>query len=79
MGGSFSGTARSEYKTLLQSNHESRFKGMYRSLEELLEILNKFIWSEKMYRAQVEEFWEETRVLVQDEGQESHMAEAGPS
>lgn len=60
LGGSFSpkGTIRSEFKTLLK-NHASRFTGMYGSSAELIEVMKPFIWSEKAYRAQVEEFWEE--------------------
>lgn len=61
MGGSFSpkGTIRSEFKTLLQNNHASRFSGMHGSSAELIEVMKRFIWSEKAYRAQVEEFWKE--------------------
>ncbi|KAH6991320.1 hypothetical protein BKA56DRAFT_473886 [Ilyonectria sp. MPI-CAGE-AT-0026] len=60
MGGSFSpkGTIRSEFKTLLK-NHASRFSGMYGSSAKLIEVMKPFIWSEKAYRAQVEEFWKE--------------------
>lgn len=32
---------------------------MYRSLEDLMEILHDFIWSEKAYRMQLDKFWEE--------------------
>lgn len=61
MGGSFSpkGSVHDDYKALLQENHDSRFTGKYNSLEELVAIMSQFIWSEKAYRAQVEEFWEE--------------------
>jgi hypothetical protein len=61
VGGSFSpkGIIRSGYKTLLHSNYVSRFGRMYGSLPELVELLRQFIWSEKMYRLQVEEFWKE--------------------
>ncbi|EHK43626.1 hypothetical protein TRIATDRAFT_149068 [Trichoderma atroviride IMI 206040] len=61
MGGCFSprGAIHSEYKALLKTNHESRFKGMYHSLEDLMEILHDFIWSEKAYRMQLDKFWEE--------------------
>jgi hypothetical protein len=60
-GGSFSpkGPTRSGFKALLQINHTLRFKAKRISLSELLEILIQFVWSERMYRAQVEEFWEE--------------------
>jgi hypothetical protein len=63
MGGSFSprGTARSDYKELVRSNQASRFEGLYSSLEDLLVILDQFIWSDKAYRAQVEDFWAELR------------------
>jgi hypothetical protein len=61
MGGCFSpkGAVHSEYKALLKANHEAKFKGMYRSLEDLMEILHDFIWSEKAYRMQLDRFWEE--------------------
>ncbi|PKK46282.1 hypothetical protein CI102_8665 [Trichoderma harzianum] len=61
MGGSFSpkGPVHDDYKALLQENHDSRFTGKYSSLEELVAIMSQFIWSEKAYRAQVGEFWEE--------------------
>lgn len=61
MGGSFSpkGAVHSEYKALLKTYHDSKFRGMYVSLEDLMEILHDFIWSEKAYRMQVEEFWKE--------------------
>jgi len=61
LGGSFSprGTIRSEYKRLLRSNRESRFGGLYNSLEELIELMKRFVWSKKAYGAQVEEFWKE--------------------
>ncbi|KAL7921161.1 hypothetical protein ACQKWADRAFT_321651 [Trichoderma austrokoningii] len=51
MGGAFSprGIVHSEYKALLKTNHESKFKGMYRSLDDLMGILQEFIWSEKAY------------------------------
>ncbi|KAL6898345.1 hypothetical protein GGI43DRAFT_423809 [Trichoderma evansii] len=64
MGGSFSprGNAHSEYKTLIQNNHNSRFIGMYHSLDDLVGILHDFIWSEKAYRMQVEEFWKEIQL-----------------
>src|SRR4051812_21994883 len=55
---------RSGYKALLQTNTTSRFQGMYGSLQGLIEILKQFIWSEKMYRAQVEEFWKELHLTT---------------
>ncbi|KAJ9494981.1 hypothetical protein H2202_009456 [Exophiala xenobiotica] len=60
-GGSFSpkGPTRSGFKALLQINHTLRFKAKSISLPELLEVLRQFVWSERMYRAQVEEFWED--------------------
>ncbi|KAH8657770.1 hypothetical protein BX600DRAFT_523857 [Xylariales sp. PMI_506] len=63
VGGSFSpkGTIRSGYKVLLQNNYWSRFRGLYGSLSELFKLLSQFIWSEKAYRSQVEEFWKETQ------------------
>ncbi len=62
LGGSFSpkGTIRSEYKELLQKNNVSRSRGMYGSSSELIEVMKRFIWSEKAYGAQVDEFWKET-------------------
>ena len=70
MGGSFSpkGTIRSEYKELLQKNNVSRFNGMYASSAELIEVMRRFIWSEKAYGAQVEEFWKEIHSSETDEG-----------
>ncbi|KKP04932.1 hypothetical protein THAR02_02953 [Trichoderma harzianum] len=61
MGGAFSpkGSVHDDYKALLQENQDSRFTGKYSSLEELVAIMSQFIWSEKAYRAQVEEFWAE--------------------
>ncbi|KAF2093593.1 FMN-linked oxidoreductase [Rhizodiscina lignyota] len=65
LGGSFSskGEIRSQYKALIQINKASRFRNTYRSLEELIRILNQFIWSEKAYRAQVEVFWREIQTV----------------
>ncbi len=65
MGGSFSpkGTVRSEYKAMLQDNYASRFGERYDSLAELIQILDQFIWSEKAYHAQVEEFWNEIQTV----------------
>lgn len=67
MGGSFSppGTGRDSYKALLQENRGSRFMGMYDSLEELVQILSQFVWSEKAYRAQVDEFWKEAGLGIE--------------
>ncbi len=66
VGGSFSpsGTIRSGYQILLHNNHVSRFGGMYSSLAELIELLRQFIWSDKAYRSQVEEFWKETQEII---------------
>jgi hypothetical protein len=59
IGGSFApkGPTRSGFKALLQMNHTLRLETRCGSLPELLEILAQFIWSEKMYLAQIEEFW----------------------
>lgn len=64
IGGSFSpkGTTRLEYKAILQTYRVSRFSGKYSSLEELIQILDQFVWSGKTYRAQVEEFWNELEI-----------------
>lgn len=61
IGGSYSpkGETRSGYKAMLQINRTSGFMGKYGSLAELIQILDQFIWSEKAYGAQVEEFWNE--------------------
>lgn len=69
VGGSFSprGTIRSGYKTLLRSNYVLRFGRMYASLPELVELLSQFIWSEKAYRSQVEEFWKEIQEVIEIE------------
>lgn len=61
IGGSYSpkGATRSEYKNMLHIHRASGFSGKYSSLPDLIRILDQFIWSEKAYRAQVEEFWHE--------------------
>jgi hypothetical protein len=67
LGGSFSpkGMIRSAYKGLLQRNYESRrFGRNYDSLADLIEVMRQFIWSEKAYRSQFEEFWTEIRTVA---------------
>ncbi|MCJ1223713.1 hypothetical protein MMC12_000356 [Toensbergia leucococca] len=62
IGGAFvpTGNIRSEYVVLLRSNNAVRFRRLYRSWPELLEILKQFIWSEKAFMSQVKALWEET-------------------
>lgn len=70
LGGSFSpkGTIRSAYKGLLQRNYESRrFKQNYDSSADLITVMRQFIWSEKAYRSQFEEFWTEIHTAARDE------------
>ncbi|KAH8654156.1 hypothetical protein BGZ60DRAFT_161832 [Tricladium varicosporioides] len=64
IGGAFAptGTIRSDYVVLLHLNSSTRLKGLYTSWPELLEILKKFIWSEKAFMSQVKAFWEEISV-----------------
>jgi hypothetical protein len=62
LGGSFSarGPIRSAYKQLLQSNYESRrFVQRHGSPADVIEVMRQFIWSDKSYRSQFEEFWTE--------------------
>lgn len=61
IGGAFSpaGPIRREYVVLLRSNHAARFGNLYTSWSELLEILRRFIWSEKAFTAHVRGLWEE--------------------
>ncbi|TVY16452.1 hypothetical protein LARI1_G005751 [Lachnellula arida] len=65
IGGAFApaGTIRSGYIVLLRSNNASRFGDFYRSWPELLEILKRFIWSEKAFLSQVKALWEETMTV----------------
>lgn len=67
IGGAFApaGTTRSEYLELLKRNLEGRLRGLYTSWPELLGILEKFIWSDKAFLAQVQAFWNE--VYIQPE------------
>ncbi len=44
-----SSNIRSDYVVLLRLNHNSRFEGLYESWSELLEVLARFIWSEKTF------------------------------
>ncbi|KAH8886597.1 hypothetical protein GQ53DRAFT_784869 [Thozetella sp. PMI_491] len=70
LGGSFSpkGMIRSAYKRLLQRNYESRrFRRNYDASADLIEVMRQFIWSEKAYRSQFEEFWTEIRTVAQDD------------
>lgn len=70
LGGSFSpkGTIRSGYKRLLQRNYESRrFERKFNSSADLVEVMRQFIWSEKSYRSQLEEFWIEIRTVAQND------------
>ncbi|KAI4596318.1 hypothetical protein KJ359_005447 [Pestalotiopsis sp. 9143b] len=70
LGGSFSpkGTIRSGYKQLLQKNCKSqRFKRNFSSLTELIEVMRQFIWSEKAYRSQFEQFWKNMHTIGPDD------------
>jgi hypothetical protein len=64
IGGSFSpkGATRLEYKAILQTHRVSGFREKYSSLEELIQILDQFVWSGKAYRAQLEDFWNEIEI-----------------
>ncbi|KAK8047551.1 hypothetical protein PG996_015615 [Apiospora saccharicola] len=61
IGGTFAprGSVRSSYLGLLRSNHATRFKGLYESLAESLEVLKQFIWSDVAFLSHVEAFWGE--------------------
>ncbi|KAJ5975998.1 N-ethylmaleimide reductase, partial [Penicillium waksmanii] len=61
IGGAFApvGSIRAGYMALVHSNH-NKLRKLYTSWSELLEILKRFIWSEKAFAAQVESFWEES-------------------
>ncbi|KAG7135407.1 hypothetical protein HYQ46_008929 [Verticillium longisporum] len=67
IGGAFApaGTTRSGYLELLKRNLEGRLRGLYTSWPELLGILEKFIWSDKAFLAQVQGLWNE--VYIQPE------------
>jgi hypothetical protein len=64
IGGAFApmGTIRFGYVVLLHLNRRTRFRGLYGSWGELLDILKQFIWSEKAFMSQVKVFWEESLV-----------------
>ncbi|KAK8137616.1 hypothetical protein PG984_003109 [Apiospora sp. TS-2023a] len=61
IGGTFAprGSVRSSYLALLRSNHATRFKGLYGSLPESLEVLKQFIWSDMAFLSHVRAFWGE--------------------
>lgn len=62
IGGAFvpAGTLRSEYVALLSSNNAVRFNTLYRSQPDVLEVLKRFIWSEKAFTLHVKALWEES-------------------
>ncbi|OKL63696.1 hypothetical protein UA08_00716 [Talaromyces atroroseus] len=62
IGGAFApiGVVRSGYVALLRANNATRFKDLYSSWSELVEILKQFIWSEDAFKSQVKALWEET-------------------
>ena len=61
IGGAFApvGVIRSDYIALLRLKKSSQFEGMYGSWPELLEILRRFIWSDKAFSSLVKAFWVE--------------------
>jgi hypothetical protein len=61
IGGAFApvGSIRAGYMALVHSNH-NKLRKLCTSWSELLEILKRFIWSEKAFASQVESFWEES-------------------
>ncbi|KFY62066.1 hypothetical protein V496_04752 [Pseudogymnoascus sp. VKM F-4515 (FW-2607)] len=64
IGGAFApeGAIRSDFVSLLRSNNSARFGDSNRSWPELLEMLKRFIWSEKAFTPQGKALWEETFV-----------------
>ncbi|KAI0975863.1 hypothetical protein F4678DRAFT_418835 [Xylaria arbuscula] len=61
IGGAYApqGVIRREYVALLRSNNASRFKDLYKSWPELLDIMRQFIWSDKAFTSPVKAVWEE--------------------
>ncbi|KAL4786414.1 hypothetical protein BJX76DRAFT_321277 [Aspergillus varians] len=61
IGGAFAptGIVRSEYVDQIRWTTATRFRDLYRSWPELLEILKQFIWSEKAFLSPVKVLWEE--------------------
>lgn len=64
IGGAFApaGAIRSDYMALLRLHQGTRLWGLYTSWPDLLQILERFIWSEKVFLSQVKAFWEESWV-----------------
>lgn len=61
IGGAFTTTetVRSDYVVLLRLNTSSRLRGLYKSWQELLNILKQFIWSDVAFTSDVKALWEE--------------------
>ncbi|KAI1296118.1 hypothetical protein F5Y03DRAFT_370899 [Xylaria venustula] len=61
IGGAYApkGTVRREYVALLRSNNASRFKELYKSWPELLDIMRQFVWSDKAFTSPAKAVWEE--------------------
>ena len=63
LGGSSSpqGPQRTEYKALLKGEHACNAVKRYVSwsLEDLVDVFKRFVWSEKAYRSQFQKFWME--------------------
>ncbi|KAI0430261.1 hypothetical protein F5Y09DRAFT_341797 [Xylaria sp. FL1042] len=61
-GGAFApiGIVRTGYVALLRLNNAFRFRNLFKSWPELLDILKQFIWSDKAFKSPVKTLWEET-------------------
>ncbi|KAK8017678.1 hypothetical protein PG993_014004 [Apiospora rasikravindrae] len=61
MGGTYAhrGAVRYGYVALLRFNNVTRFKDLYRSWLEALEVLKQFVWSDAAFLAHVRAFWDE--------------------
>ncbi|PQE26603.1 N-ethylmaleimide reductase protein [Rutstroemia sp. NJR-2017a BBW] len=64
IGGAFTTTetVRSDYVILLRLNTSSRLRGLYKSWQELHEILKRFIWSDAAFTPHVKALWEEVTI-----------------
>ncbi|KAM3066693.1 hypothetical protein ACMFMF_010198 [Clarireedia jacksonii] len=64
IGGAFTTTetVRSDYIILLRLNNSSILRGLYKSWQELYEILKRFIWSDSAFTSDVKALWEEVTI-----------------
>lgn len=61
VGGAFAPeNIRIEYLELLRLNNATRFRDLYKTWPEQLEVLKQFVWSEKAFMSPAKAFWEET-------------------